>query len=120
MISERLQAILKILSDYHMYVLQENSLASQNPEETIHNIKNILAKNGDMLEEYLRWRTNPLTKDAELLVCVDNLSKHVEPWNIQISTLAPDWCRLMFKEYPFSISPEHISRLYKNSGVTDG
>ena len=73
-----------------------------------------------MIEDYLRWRKMPNTNDRDLLKCVDDLSKDVEPWNIKVSSLAPEWCRLMFKEYPMSISPEHIARLYKNADLEDG
>lgn len=120
MASERLKNILTILSNYHSHLIQSYTLSSQDPQETIHNIKQILEKNGDMIEDYLRWRKIPSTNDANLLKCVDDLSKEVEPWNIKVSSLAPEWCRLMFKEYPMSISPEHIARLYKNADLEDG
>ena len=119
MAGQRLKNILNILSDYHSRVIQTHSLASQKPEETIQNMKLILEKDGDMIEDYLRWRTIPNTNNKDLLECIDSLSKEVEPWNIQVSSLAPVWCRLMFKEYPMTISPDHISRLYKNAGIAD-
>lgn len=121
MISERLRNILEILRDYRMRVIQELSLASQNPEETEQTIIQTLAKDGDTIEEFLRWRTIPSsTNKKELLACIQSLSQHLAPWNIHVSTLAPDWCRLMFKDYPLTISPEHIARLYKNAGIIDG
>jgi hypothetical protein len=120
MISERLKEILKILSEYRMHIIQNDTLASQEPEETIQNVRITLANDGDIIEDYLRWRTVPSTDKQELIDCINSLSKQVDPWNIHVSSLAPEWCRLMFKDYPLTLSPEHIARLYKNSGITDG
>ena len=120
MVSERLQNILRILENYHRLIIQKNSLDSQDPQATVQITKHTLAKHGDMIEEYLRWRTIPLIKDEDLLQCIDELSKYVDPWDVQVSSLAPEWCRLMFKEYPMVISSIHIKTIYKNSGIADG
>ena len=119
MANERLKNILNILSDYHTQVIQTYSLSSQKPEETIQTIRLTLEKDGDMLEDYIRWRKVPNTNNKALLNCIEALEKELEPWDTQISSLAPTWCRLMFKEYPMTISPEHIVRLYKNAGLED-
>ena len=120
MAAERLHNILRILENYHTLIIQKNSLDSQDPQITIQTTKQILAKDGDMIEEYLRWRTIPLTKDEDILQCIEELSTFVDPWDIQVSSLAPEWCRLMFKEYPMVISSVHIKTIYKNSGIADG
>ena len=115
---ERLEIILKILSDYHQQVIQQNTLPSQNPMESLTRLRAILAKKGDALEDFLKWRviTPEAQQDEELMACIRLLSPNLDPVNPKVSVLAPRWCSLMFKEYPMSVKPEHILRLIENSG----
>jgi len=114
---DRLKQILGILANHHQSVNQSFTLASQDPQDTIHTMKTTLSNHGDILEEYLRWHTIPekAKKNEQLMNTIGELSLYVEPWDPEISTLAPRWCYIMFKDFPLTISPEHINTLYKNS-----
>jgi len=118
-VSDRLQNILDILKDYHQKVIQTKTLPSQDPHNTLTQLKGILAEKGDALEEFLRWRvTTPEAKqDSELMACIQLLSPNLDPLHPKVAVLAPRWCHLMFKDYALSIDPTHMMRLYENSGA---
>ena len=122
-VSERLRKILEILSEYHASVIQSITLSSQDSRDIMITLKQRLSKDGDIIEDYLRWQIIPedAKGNAELMKCIEKLSVYVNPWDSRISTLGPDWCFAMFKDSPLTISPEHILRMYKNSeDTTDG
>ena len=117
-IPERLKTILEILSKYHQSVIQKHTLPSQNPYQALNSLKAVLAEKGDALEDFLRWRALPEDQqDKDLQACIQQLSPNLDPVNPKVSVLAPRWCSLMFKEYPLSIDPQHMLRLYENSGA---
>jgi hypothetical protein len=109
--SERLDKILRILAKHHSDVNQLFTLSSQDPQETINNMKSILSEHGDILEGYIRWRKVPPQSPPQIMKTIADLLPLLEPWDPKISTLAPRWCYTMFKDYPFTISPDHISTL---------
>lgn len=122
-VSERLKNILDILKTYHQQVIQNKTLPTQHPHNTLTQLKAVLAEKGDALEEFLRWRniTPEAKQDSDLMGCIQMLSPNLDPVNPKISVLAPRWCHLMFKDYALSIDPTHMLRLYENSGAdSDG
>jgi hypothetical protein len=120
MTSERLKGIIDVLSKYHQRMIEENTLKSQDPEATLDYLRTALSKDGDVLEDYLQWRRIPSTElHRALKECIKELSKFVDPPDLHVSTLGPEWCRIMFKDHALTISPDHIQRLYKNSGYVD-
>jgi len=120
MTSERLKGIINVLSNYHQRVVEEHTLQSQDPEATLESLRVVLENDGDILEDFIQWRRFPSTEiRPQLKKCIDDLANFIDPPDIHVSTLGPQWCRIMFKEHALTISPEHIQRLYKNSGYVD-
>jgi hypothetical protein len=113
---ERLKNILDALSTYHKSLLMKNSINSQQPNKLV-DIEYLLAKKGDILNTFI-LSLHPVQEgdyDPDLYTCLTILSTNLLPWNPQITTLAQRWCSMMFKEYPFTVTPKHIEQLFNNA-----
>jgi len=110
---ERLRNILDALSNCHKNIIQEYTLNTQAPV-SVKELRAVLAQCSNQIESFLDGRTQTNLHDA-VRICIDKIRPELEPITPEISTLPRYWCKIMFEEYPFSISPNHIENLYKNS-----
>jgi hypothetical protein len=111
---ERLKAILYALANYHQYILQKYTLETQNPNH-IHQVEKFLRNQCNII---INAVTNGITneiKDDKLLECISILRENYTPYSYQVESLLRYWCHMMFEQYPFSISHNHIQKLYENS-----
>ncbi len=118
---DRLREILQALSTYHQQLLQEHTLQTQSPE-SLHELEDLLEQKGNDLLR--RWNTNSFDSNAEtdspvLVNCITIVKRNMTPWNPHVSTVVPYWIRRMFFHAPFTISPDHIDRLYRNSQYSE-
>ena len=111
---ERLKAVLYALADYHKYLLQKYTLQTQDPIQ-IRNVQAILRNQAKQILLALQTGSLDGIEDDALVQCIQTLQKNKSPFSHEIDTMMKYWCRLMFEEYPFSISHNHIQKLYQNS-----
>lgn len=119
-IQQRLQKILNILIQYHTHLLQKNTLLTQDPN-TLIDLRTLLRKEGQNINHFILYGKYPQKQEAIedplLKETLTNLQEVLHPWNAEVSTLSEYWCKMMFTQYPFSISYDHMKNLYKNYGL---
>ncbi len=111
---ERLKAILKALADYHTYLLQKNTLETQDPSHVNH-VRQILKDQAKVILYALQTGQTQKIEDPKLAECIHSLQFNNTPYDFEVDTLLKYWCNMMFVEYPFIIAHNHIDRLLKNS-----
>lgn len=116
---DKLQKILSAMIEYHKNFLHKNTLNSQNPnklEEIRKYFKEVCCQICDYIENSDNKPT--LLQDSDFQKLFQVIQQETNDWDSEISVLIPYWCNLMFVQYPFSISQNHIWQLYKNSKST--
>jgi hypothetical protein len=115
-IPEKLEKALLALADYHQAIIQRNTLKTQDPN-VLEEIAIILRQKSKAIHEYLQTSQLPeeLSSDTELKSCLEHLKQTNIPYSAYINTMICYWTKLMFEDYPFSISHNHIGQLYQNS-----
>jgi hypothetical protein len=111
---ERFKAILYALADYHKHLLQKLTLNTQDPVQVSH-VQEILRNQAGVILQALRTGNTLGIQDEALINCINTLRQNNSPYNPTVETLMSYWCEMMFEEYPFSISHNHIEKLYENS-----
>jgi hypothetical protein len=111
---ERLKAILYALADYHKYLLQKLTLQTQDPIQ-LRRVEQILRDQAKTILLALQTGQTDGLQDDALAQCIETLRQNNTPYDSNVETLMKYWCRMMFEEYPFSISHNHIEKLYQNS-----
>jgi hypothetical protein len=111
---ERLKAILRALADYHTYLLQQNTLQTQVPDQ-VNNIQAILKNQANIILIALKTGNTNSIEDKDLAECLTSLQQNNTPYDFVVDTLLKYWLNMMFIEYPFIIAHNHIERLLKNS-----
>lgn len=109
--------ILKALSSYKSRLLQKNTLNTQNPD-ALNTLDNIMNNANERIQEFLRTHfiSEDDRKDEEYFECVSNIKDQLKPWSPDTLVLPSYWSEKIFSDSnTFSITPEHIERLYKNS-----
>jgi hypothetical protein len=113
---DNLQKIVNALSEYHKVFLHKNTLTGQEPVK-LEKIRNYLKEVCCQICDYIEDSNNipSFLGDADFKKMFDVLKENTKEWDSDISILIPYWCNLMFVQYPFSISQQHIESLMKNS-----
>lgn len=114
LLPERLKAILQALADYHTYLLQKNTLETQDPEH-VQKVREMLQEQAKIILFALRTGQTEKIEDPKLAECIHSLQLNNTPFDFEVDTLLKYWCTMMFVEYPFIIAHNHIDRLLKNS-----
>ena len=61
------------------------------------------------------YRSRPLNSDEELQTCMLCLESALNPWDMDLSILAPRWCEMIFKSSEFNLSDSIIQEIITNS-----
>jgi hypothetical protein len=113
---EKLQKILDALAEYHKICLQKNTLNTQEPkkiEDIRQYFKKVYAEICDYIED--SKNTPTLLQDPDFQKMFGVLKECTREWDADISVLVPHWCNLMFIQFPFTISHNHIQSLRNNN-----
>lgn len=115
---ERLRKILDALVSLHKELLQGVSLKVKNPSD-IDQVKAVINDAGNQLMYVSKNRKLPpgVKMHPKVKSCMQIILNEIDPWDTDISTQLPYYIDRMYFQHPFSISPIHIERLYKNSIV---
>jgi len=113
---DKLQKIISAMIEYHKSFLHKNTLNSQEPYK-LENIQKYLKEVCCQICDYIEDSNNipTLLDDPDFKRLFEFLKEETIEWDSEISVLIPYWCNLMFVQFPFSISQNHIWQLYKNS-----
>ena len=112
----RLVSVINVLEGYRKDLVQSNTLRGQDPAPWHTYTRKLLRQKGNWLQQWLRTRilTAEMKEDKIFLDAVKDLESAIEPWDANISTMAPDYVESLFFRCPFS-SYEHCERLRKNA-----
>lgn len=108
---ETIDAIVKILSDYKMKIINDATLKTQSPSE-LRNISAVLRQKSRAIKDYILRRTESSRDDAELYACIKALEPYLNPWNSDISVISKYWCDKLFETDNFS-EAKHNETLLK-------
>ncbi len=116
-IQERLKIILNTLIQYHAHLLQKNTLTTQDPNALV-DLTTLLRNEGQKILSFLLYgKYYDKVQDPVLQDTLNKLKEATTPWNSDTSVLSKDWCTMMFIQYPFNISYDHLKNLHKNYGL---
>jgi hypothetical protein len=111
----RFRAILKCLLECKKAIVNKYTLQTQNPSDLEDNVKPVLNEICSDLTNFMVDRTRPLNSDEYVQSCISCLEKALNPWDMDLSILAPRWCEMIFKGSEFSLSNNIIEEIIKNS-----
>ncbi len=114
-VSDVYRQVLKILEDYHTKLLQPNTLKGQSPYQHLSYSKQLITSKGILLKQFLEAPDSIQTSDMDLKNVMTELLPYLERQDNELTTFMIDWTEKMFIEYPFSLTPEHIQNLLKNT-----
>lgn len=119
-----IEQIFDALNLYRINYVSRMTLNTQNPDQ-ITLIKRYLCKRGNQLEKYFQGgnEPNPIYLDESGLEKDDLFLKELldtirplftQCWTFDKSVWTQEFCRILFKENVFQLSPEHINRIKQN------
>jgi hypothetical protein len=115
-VSDVYREVLKILEDYHTKLLQPNTLKGQSPYHHLSYSKQLITSKGKLLKQFLEAPDFISSEaDVELKKVMQDLTPYLEQQDNELTTFMIDWTEKMFIEFPFSLTPEHIQNLLKNT-----
>jgi hypothetical protein len=102
---------LKCLLEYKRSLINKNTLLSQNPSDLENNVKPELNEMCSTLTNFMIHRSRPLYSDDDLEKCMRCLEEALNPWDMDLSILAPKWCEMIFKSSEFNLSDDIIEEI---------
>lgn len=116
--------IFDALNKYRTQYVSRMTLNTQNPDELTH-IKRYLCKRGGQLESYFQGgaEPNPIYLDEQGQekedIYLKDLMDTIRPlftqcWTFDKSVYTQEFCKILFKENVFQLSPVHIQRIKQN------
>jgi hypothetical protein len=124
----KIQTIVNALAEYHKTFLHKKTLNGQEPAK-VEDIKNYLKELCYQICDYVEDSNNIPTllhnpsfkkmfedkSDYEdFKNMFDVIKENTVGWDSEISILIPHWCKLIFIQFPFTISHNHIQSLQNN------
>jgi hypothetical protein len=112
----RLIKIINLLEGYRKDIVQRNTLRGQDPLPIQAMTRAILREKGQMLTNWMKMReiTEEMKEDKEFMNVIEELQNLLEPWDANVSVMAPDYVESLFFTCPFT-SYEHCERLRKSA-----
>jgi hypothetical protein len=107
----RATEVLKCLLEYKRTLINKNTLLSQNPSDLENNVKPELNEMCSTLTKFMIYRSRPLYSDDDLQTCMLCLEAALNPWDMDLSILAPKWCEMIFKSTEFNLSDDIITEI---------
>jgi hypothetical protein len=111
-LEERLRDILSCLIQYKRVLINAYTLTSQSPS-ILNNLSHFLRNRCATLTQYMVSRIKPENPDKDLSKCIDCLEKALDPWDLDLSILAPHLCEMILVNSELNISDEMISKIIK-------
>jgi hypothetical protein len=114
---KNLQNTIEVLETYKRNIVNKHTLDNRDPS-SIQSLKIIISKRGKDLIEYLKTRRPPPDEDELFRDVKKSLDPIINPWNPEVSTLAPYYVNLLFIESsPLTLTVDHIETLKRNAGA---
>ena len=118
----RLTSILNCLIDYKKALINTYTLTSQKPS-ILNQLSPFLRSQCVLLTEYMmtqKYPENVTDRDKDLKKCLDCLKVALEPWNSDVSFLAPYLCEMVLINSEMNLNVEKIIDTYLPDPLTDG
>jgi hypothetical protein len=111
-LESRLKNILECLIQYKKNLINTYTLTSQKPS-ILNQLSPFLRNQCTLLTQYMITRERPENPDANLTECLDCLNIALEPWNSDISILAPHLCEMVLINSELNISTSMIDKIIR-------
>ena len=100
-VKERINTAVKAMNDYKIKLINNATLKTQNPA-VLNHVNTLLRKNSALTKNYIVTRRIPENSDEDFKAYILVLSKTLDPWNADVSTLTQAWCVKVFENGTFS------------------
>lgn len=121
-LEERLRNILECLIKYKKNLINTYTLTSQKPS-ILNQLSPFLREQCTLLTQYMITRHMPENPSKDLSECLECLKVALEPWNPDISILAPHLCDMVLIKSEMNISDSMIDKIidtYLPDPLVDG
>lgn len=121
-LEERLRNILECLIKYKKNLINTYTLTSQKPS-ILNQLSPFLREQCTLLTQYMINRHMPENPSKDLSECLECLRVALEPWNPDISILAPHLCDMVLIKSEMNISDSMIDKIidtYLPDPLVDG
>jgi hypothetical protein len=115
----RLTNILQCLIKYKGALINTYTLTSQKPS-ILNRVSPFLRKQCADITQYMIDRQMPENPSKDLSVCLDCLKVALEPYDFDISILAPHLCEMVFINSEMNLNVEKIIETYLPDLLLDG
>jgi hypothetical protein len=106
----RLRNILECLIEYKKNLINTYTLTSQKPS-ILNQLSPFLRQQCSLLTQYMINREMPENPSKHLSECLECLRVALEPWNPDISILAPHLCEMVLINSEMNISDSMIDKI---------
>jgi|LauGreDrversion4_1035100.scaffolds.fasta_scaffold186301_2 hypothetical protein len=115
----RLTNILECLIKYKKALINKYTLTSQKPS-ILNNLSPFLKQQCADITQYMLNREMPENPSKDLSECLDCLKLALDPWNSDLSILAPHLCEIVLVNSEMNLNVEKIIETYLPDPLTDG
>jgi len=122
LLEERLTNIVECLIKYKRALINTYTLTSQKPS-ILNQLSPFLKQQCSLLTQYMLTRERPTNiseKDKDLIECLNCLEVALEPWNSDISILAPYLCEMVLVNSEMNLNVGKIIQTYLPDPEVDG
>lgn len=118
----RLTNILECLIKYKKALINTYTLTSQKPS-ILNELSPFIRKQCGIIKDYMVRRDYPQNLkeiDKDLIECLDCLKIALEPWDSDVSILAPHLCEMVLVNSEMNLNVEKVIDTYLPDPLTDG
>ena len=115
----RLTNILECLITYKKVLINTYTLTSQNPS-MLNGLSSFLKQQCADITHYMITRQMPENPSKDLSECLECLRVALDPWDLDLSILAPHLCEVVLIKSEMNLNVEKIIETYLPDPLTDG
>lgn len=121
-LENRLTNILECLIKYKKALINTYTLTSQKPS-ILNQLSPFLRQQCSLITDYMvrrKYPENLTDRDKDLTECLDCLKVALEPWDSDVSILAPHLCEMVLVNSEMNLNVEKIIKTYLPDPSLDG
>lgn len=105
-IKQRLTAVVECLIDYKANLINKMTINITTPADLMNNTMPLLKQRCGIIKDFMIRRERPSNEDSEMKACLDCLENALNPWDMDMSILCPDFCEKIFEG--FNLNKEKV------------
>ena len=107
-IKERLTSVVLCLIEYKAKLINKMTINMTTPADLLNNTMPILKQRCELIKDFIIRHERPSIQDDDFNACLDCLEKALNPWDMDMSILCPEFCDKIFDGFNRNADKIHI------------